>query len=101
LDLEPIAFSEGPKLADTLEIPFTYCWFPALVPKMSTDVCGVCFRHPPDYTPPPKLVQFMRGGPTPIYFGFGSIVIDDPYRMTSLLLEAIKRPGVRALISRG
>lgn len=33
LDLEPIAFSDGPNLAETLKIPFTYCWSPALVPK--------------------------------------------------------------------
>lgn len=37
----------------------------------------------------------------PIYIGFGSIVIDDPEGMTSILLEAIERTGVRALISRG
>jgi hypothetical protein len=33
LDLEPVPFSEGPGLAETLKIPFTYCWSPALVPK--------------------------------------------------------------------
>jgi hypothetical protein len=33
LDLEPVHFSEGPGLAETLQVPFTYCWSPALVPK--------------------------------------------------------------------
>lgn len=33
LDLEDITFSDGPCLAETLRIPFTYCWSPALVPK--------------------------------------------------------------------
>lgn len=33
IDLEPVAFSEGPRLAETLKIPFTYCWSPALVAK--------------------------------------------------------------------
>lgn len=33
LDLEAIAFSEGPLLAEKLKIPTTYCWSPALVPK--------------------------------------------------------------------
>ncbi|KAH8203054.1 hypothetical protein TruAng_002782 [Truncatella angustata] len=106
LDMEPIAFSEGPKLAETLKIPFTYCWSPALVPKPSDwgthiDVCGFFFREPPNYSPPPELVQFINSGPPPIYIGFGSIVIDDPERMTSLILDAIHRSGVRALISRG
>ena len=33
LNLEPIAMSEGPFLLQTLKVPFTYCWSPALVPK--------------------------------------------------------------------
>lgn len=65
------------------------------------DVCGFFFRDPPSYSPPPELLRFIDGGPPPIYIGFGSIVIDDPERITGLLLEAIQRTGVRALISRG
>lgn len=106
LDLEPITFSDGPGLAETLEIPFTYCWSPALVPKPSDwgphiDVCGFFFREPPSYSPPPELAQFLESGPPPIYIGFGSIVLDDPERMTDMILKAVKRTGVRALISRG
>lgn len=33
IDLEPVPTSEGPLLAETLKIPFTYCWSPALVGK--------------------------------------------------------------------
>lgn len=33
LDLDPIQATEGPNLAETLNVPFTYCWSPALVPK--------------------------------------------------------------------
>lgn len=33
IDLEPVPLSEGPLLAETLKIPFTYCWSPALVGK--------------------------------------------------------------------
>jgi hypothetical protein len=33
LDLEPLPLSEAPFLMETLQIPFTYCWSPALVPK--------------------------------------------------------------------
>ncbi|KAI1451287.1 glycosyltransferase family 1 protein [Annulohypoxylon moriforme] len=106
IDLEPITFSDGPNLAEILRIPFTYCWSPALVPKPADwgrhiDVCGFFFREPPVYTPPEDLAKFIEAGPPPIYIGFGSIVIDNPERMTSMLLEAIERTGVRALISRG
>lgn len=33
MDLDPVPRSEGPKLASTLQIPFTYCWSAALIPK--------------------------------------------------------------------
>lgn len=33
LELDPIPASEGPNLVETLNVPFTYCWSPALVPK--------------------------------------------------------------------
>ena len=33
IDLEDVAMFDGPLLAETLKIPFTYCWSPALVPK--------------------------------------------------------------------
>ncbi|PSN74344.1 putative sterol glucosyltransferase [Corynespora cassiicola Philippines] len=106
LDLEPIPTTVGPVLAETLEIPFTYCWSPALVPKpidwaSHIDVCGFFFRDPPPYTPPVDIDNFLHNGPPPVYIGFGSIVIDDPAKMTSMILEAVQICGVRAIISRG
>lgn len=64
-------------------------------------MCGFFFREPPKYTPDPELANFLASGPTPIYIGFGSIVIDDPERMTKILVEAVHRAGVRAIISKG
>lgn len=106
LDLEPIPVTEGPNLAETLKVPFTYCWSPSLMPKPSDwpshiDVCGFFFRSVPDYSPPADLESFLRRGSRPVYICFGSIVIDEPAAMTSMLLDAIKSLGVRAIISRG
>ena len=33
LELERISTSEGPNLVETLNLPLTYCWSPALIPK--------------------------------------------------------------------
>ncbi|KAJ5623679.1 hypothetical protein N7490_012284 [Penicillium lividum] len=52
------------------------------------------------YTPPPELEEFLNG-PPPIYIGFGSIIVDDPKKLTLLLLEAVSLAGVRAIISQG
>lgn len=67
------------------------------------DVCGFFFREPPSYSPPPELNDFLekRKHSPPIYIGFGSIVIDDPERMTKMIVEAVRATGVRALVSRG
>ncbi|KAH6720229.1 sterol glucosyltransferase [Leptodontidium sp. MPI-SDFR-AT-0119] len=106
LELEPVPAAEGPYLAKTLKIPFTYCWSPALVPKPADwhshiDVCGFFFRDPPEYNPPDDLREFLDQSPPPIYIGFGSIVIDNPENMTAIIISAIKSTGVRAIISRG
>ncbi|KAL4791293.1 hypothetical protein BDV19DRAFT_401486 [Aspergillus venezuelensis] len=106
IDLEPVPGTEGPCLADVLKVPFTYCWSPALVPKpldwpAHIDVCGFFFRSPPDYAPPSDLDRFLRSGPPPVYIGFGSIVIEDPTAMTTMLLSVVEALGIRAIISRG
>ncbi|KAJ6026610.1 uncharacterized protein N7446_004790 [Penicillium canescens] len=106
LDLEDIPFSEGAGLLETLQIPFTYCWSPALIPKPLDwpdyiDVCGFFFRDAPQYTPESDLGAFLRDGPPPIYIGFGSIVIDDGDKLTAILVDAVKETGVRAIISKG
>lgn len=48
INLEPVPFTEGPLLAETLKVPFTYCWSPALVPKPADwlDHIGECRRLP-------------------------------------------------------
>ncbi|RBR15604.1 uncharacterized protein FIESC28_07245 [Fusarium coffeatum] len=106
IDLEPIPFSEGPCLTETLRVPVTYCWSPALVPKPldwpeNIDVCGFFFREAPDYKPEDALAKFLSSGPPPVYIGFGSIVIDDPEKLTATILEAVRTAGTRAIVSRG
>lgn len=50
---------------------------------------------------PPDLARFLESGPEPVYIGFGSIVIDDPARVTRVIQETCRRLGVRVIISRG
>ncbi|PVH76638.1 glycosyltransferase family 1 protein [Cadophora sp. DSE1049] len=106
LSLERIPMARGPLLCDTMQIPFTYCWSPAFVPKPADwanylDVCGFFFREEPDYTPNAELDNFLRTGPPPVYIGFGSIVIENPEKLTNILIEAVRACGMRAIISRG
>jgi UDP:flavonoid glycosyltransferase YjiC (YdhE family) len=68
---------------------------------MYSDICGFFFRDIPPYIPSPELEEFLQAGEPPIYIGFGSIVIDEPDKLTAILLAAVKQTGVRAIISRG
>ncbi|KAM0550288.1 hypothetical protein ACHAPJ_008958 [Fusarium lateritium] len=106
IDLEAIPFSEGPCLTETLGVPVTYCWSPALVPKPADwpdniDVCGFFFRDMPSYKPEAELENFLSSGSAPVYIGFGSIVIDDPEKLTATIMDAVHATGTRAIVSRG
>lgn len=106
LDLEPVPTTEGPFLAYTQNIPTTYCWSAALVPKpldwgQHIDVCGFFFRDSPDYKPPQDLQDFLNAGSTPIYIGFGSIVLEDPGKISLIIAEAVRAAGVRCVLSKG
>ena len=106
LGLMPVPLTEGPFLAETLKIPYTYCWSPSLVPKPPDwrdhiDVSGFLFQSAVSYEPTSELEQFLKAGPAPVYIGFGSIVVEDPDTLLSTVLEAVKICEIRAIISKG
>jgi vancomycin aglycone glucosyltransferase len=49
----------------------------------------------------PKLEDFLAAGEPPVYVGFGSMTDPDPAAATRIVLAAIERAGVRAVLSRG
>ncbi len=53
------------------------------------------------WDPPTSLTEFLSNGEPPVYFGFGSIFGRDPMRATEIVLEAIRRTRVRAILARG
>lgn len=53
------------------------------------------------FKPPEPLTKFLEAGEPPVYIGFGSIVVDDPGKFTALIFEAVRKAGVRALVSEG
>lgn len=107
LDLEPLSMIWAPGILTRLHIPTTYCWSPALIPKpqdwgREISIPGFCFLDlATSYTPEPDLAAFLESGPPPIYIGFGSIVVDDPNKLTRMIFDAVASTGVRALVSKG
>jgi len=56
---------------------------------------------PRDWSPPPELSAFLTAGPPPVYIGFGSVVGYDPAGTGRLVLDAVAKAGVRAVVATG
>ncbi|NLV57709.1 MAG: glycosyltransferase family 1 protein [Clostridiales bacterium] len=54
-----------------------------------------------DFTPDEELAAFLNAGPKPVYIGFGSMTSGDMGETLNIVLEAIERSGVRAVLSTG
>ncbi|KAL6709290.1 hypothetical protein ACN47E_001697 [Coniothyrium glycines] len=107
LKLDPISPMWGFQLLPRLRVPYTYLWSQTLIPKPSDwqehlSITGFSFLQlGSSYTPPEDLVSFLNNGTPPVYIGFGSIVVEDPAKLTKLVFDAVKLAGVRAIVSKG
>ena len=88
-------------------IPVIYAMSPILAPRPKDwdehiHMTGFWVDPSPvEYEPSPELQAFLEAGEKPVYIGFGSMVSGDMGKTLSIVLEAIKRAGVRAIIARG
>ncbi|KAL9667025.1 hypothetical protein QQ045_001370 [Rhodiola kirilowii] len=106
LKLAPIAYFSTYH-GSISHLPTGYMWSPHLVPKPSdwgplVDVVGYCFLNlGSKYQPQVEFLQWITSGPPPVYIGFGSMPLDDPQKVTEIILEALKETGQRGIIDRG
>jgi len=54
-----------------------------------------------DWQPDSELSGFLANGEPPIYIGFGSMSSGDPARLTQVIVEGVRRAGVRAILATG
>jgi len=107
LGLPAVPSTAGHTLINYAHVPFAYIWSPSLIPKpldwgTHIDITGFFFLDLGlDYQPPPALRAFLDAGDPPIYVGFGSIVLDDPVAMTTMIYQAFEETGYRGIVSRG
>lgn len=66
-----------------------------------TEVSGYWFLDDRDWRPPDRLQDFLQAGPAPVYVGFGSMLERDAGRTTDIMLEALRRSGLRAVLLGG
>ncbi|XP_058729336.1 sterol 3-beta-glucosyltransferase UGT80A2-like [Vicia villosa] len=106
LKLRPVTYLSGSQGSET-DIPHAYIWSPHLVPKPKDwgpkiDVVGFCFLDlASNFEPPESLVKWLEDGDKPIYIGFGSLPVQDPKKMTQIIVEALETTGQRGIINKG
>jgi sterol 3beta-glucosyltransferase len=107
LKLPPVALVDGAALLEDHEVPFTYLWPAALVPRPPDwgphiDLANFTFHDQAHtYQPPGALLDFLAAGEAPIYIGFGSVGVEDPAAVTRTIFSAVERAGARAIVSEG
>ncbi|KAM0513173.1 hypothetical protein ACHAPE_008019 [Trichoderma viride] len=93
------------------KVPFLYNFSPSVVapPLDFSDwvrVTGYWFLDEGgDYEPPQELRDFIQkaraDGKKIVYVGFGSIIVNDPAKMTQEVIDAILKADVRCILSKG
>ncbi|KAG6661119.1 sterol 3-beta-glucosyltransferase UGT80A2-like isoform X2 [Carya illinoinensis] len=106
LKLRPVTYLSGSQGSDS-DIPHGYIWSPHLVPKPKdwgpkVDVVGFCFLDlSSNYEPPEPLVKWLEAGEKPVYIGFGSLPVQEPEKMTQIIVKALEMTGQRGIINKG
>ncbi|KAF4369321.1 hypothetical protein CsatB_029102 [Cannabis sativa] len=106
LKLRPITYLSGTSSSPN-DIPYGYIWSPHLVPKPkdwgpNIDVVGFCFLDlASSYEPPDSLVKWLEAGEKPIYIGFGSLPVEEPEKMTKIIVQALEITEQRGIINKG
>lgn len=95
--------------ADGTRVPLLHAWSPHVVPPPAdwpdagVATTGFWFVDDAteDWTPPDDLAAFLDAGPPPVYVGFGSMAGADPAATTRTVLAALRRTGLRGVLTRG
>ncbi len=94
--------------SDGSRVPILNGWSPHVAPDppdwppRGVQTTGYWFLdRPDDWTPPAALTAFLEDGPPPVYVGFGSMAGRHPERTTCIVLEALRRAGMRGILASG
>ncbi|MFG2287620.1 glycosyltransferase [Streptomyces sp. NPDC048595] len=80
---------------------------PVMVPPLASSsararTCGYWWPPRPDgWRPDRRLVDFLDSGSKPVFIGFGSMALGDAEQLGGLLVQALKKARLRAVVQSG
>jgi sterol 3beta-glucosyltransferase len=78
-----------------LVVPRPGDWWPGLT------VAGYWWPYDGEARLPSELRDFLDAGPPPVFVGLGSATVPDPERLSTAVVRALRRAGLRGVIQRG
>jgi sterol 3beta-glucosyltransferase len=103
----PAASMRALQAAQELRYPTFHGFSPAVVPRPPDwpgplRVTGYWWpARPAGWQPPAAVTDFLAAGPPPVFLGFGSMAPGHGDRLAGLVLDAVRRAGVRAVLQAG
>lgn len=106
LDLPPLSVTGPYPEMMRKRSPVLYAFSPSVLPPPLDwpdflHVTGYWFLDEPAWQPPDDLVAFLSSGPPPVYVGFGSMVNRGSGELVEIILQALRRSGMRGVLLRG
>ncbi|GAA4395373.1 glycosyltransferase [Tsukamurella soli] len=97
------------KARTAAEWPILHGVSPSVVPRPADwrsglDTVGYWWQRTPEsWSPPEELTRFLSDGPSPVFVGFGSLVIPDRERerLMAVVRDALAAAGVRGVVQSG
>ncbi|HZZ45255.1 MAG TPA: glycosyltransferase [Pseudonocardia sp.] len=87
--------------------PICHGFSPSVLPRPAdwpdhVSVTGYWWPARPDHwQPPDEVIEFLRAGPAPVFFGFGSMDPDQAARLNDIVAASTEQAGVRAVVQSG
>jgi len=113
LNIPVLHFGMGAStLIPDARISFSAMWSPAFVPKpedwpkqcrvvgtfIDKKISTASMKVDFDITPFKGLLQWLDDGPTPVFVGFGSMVIADPSKLADMIMSAAEKAQCRVIV---
>lgn len=86
--------------------PVLHGFSPLVVPRprdwrAELEVTGYWWPYDRESRLPSALREFLDAGPPPVFVGLGSATVPDPGRLSTEIVRALRRAGLRGVIQRG